>query len=262
MPWNHKEADFQWKSSQHSHTYTRTQHLKIPTYKTLTLIYECVCVFLLIHSLMLYSFFCNQNKICQRPKCFGDCSTVDLAMLYSIHIPYWIYIYIHTNFLWKERQFLITLHVGLVLLRTNRSLSFVATKMRRRKKKQIKTTKLLEMCVFRFSIYVRSSLDLFIYSFCVTKCCRYGTKLNRRKNKTCFFFYAEESLRIPTNAISGSKFFGKKKFKVNVTCDRLIVLIVSWVWREYQWMKRGRTVHLSNTNLRFSDEISIWANNA
>lgn len=81
-----------------------------------------------------------------------------------------------------------------------------------KKKKQIKTTKLLEMCVFRFSIYVRSSLDLFIYSFCVTKCCRYGTKLNRRKNKTCFF-YAEESLRIPTNAISGSKFFGKKNLK-------------------------------------------------
>lgn len=143
-------------------TLTRTHHLKIPTYKILTLIY--VCVFCCARSRSsLFSFFCNQNKICQRPKCFDDCSTVDQTMLYSVHIPYWIYIYIHRNFLWKERQFLITLHVGLVSLRTNRSHSFDTTKKRRKK---IKTTKLLEVCVCVFGflfMFDRLSIYLFIH---------------------------------------------------------------------------------------------------
>lgn len=100
MPWNHKEADFQWKSSQHSHTFTRTQHLKIPTYKTLTLIYECVCV--CSHSFTRScSFFSFATKIK-----FASGPSVSATVQRSIWLCYtrftfrieYIFIYIRISF--------------------------------------------------------------------------------------------------------------------------------------------------------------------
>lgn len=94
----------------------------------------------------------------------------------------------------NERQFFVTLHMGLVLLRTNRSLSFV--NQMKNEKKNTHAHKITWMFVnIRFSIYVcsivfsfffSSSLFRYIYLFILYDKKTAGVKWNwgRKKEKT------------------------------------------------------------------------------
>lgn len=154
----------------HTHTHARTTSKNTNVWNSDLNLRVCVREFFCARS---HSFSCNQNKICQRTKCFDDCSMVDLTILYSTLFTFrrieYISTYIRISFETNDNSSLrCTWGSSLYVRIAAFHLSQPKWEEKKGKNNQITWTACVCVC-FRFSIYVRSSLGLFIHSVCDKK---------------------------------------------------------------------------------------------
>lgn len=184
----------------------------------------CVCslVRALTHSLNRSCSFhslATKIKFASSQSAFGDCSTVDLTMLYSTLFTFrieYIFIYLQISFETNDNFSLRCTWGSSHYVRIaafHLSQPIWELKKEEEEDKNNKITWIVCVCIFGF-LFMFDRLSIYLFILCDKKLPAYETELKKIK----LVFYAEDTLRIPTKSISGSKFFEEKKwFQVNVT---------------------------------------------